>query len=147
MKKIVFLDFDGVLHPDGVATFSNLSLLEEYLHKIPSAEIVITSTWRENHSLNELRGFFSESLRGRIIGVTPSLEDGYDSGGRQLEIESFLESAGLTIDNSSWVAIDDMLHFFKEGCQNLILSDSSKGFSEINGNLLLKWYENSSVRG
>ncbi len=147
MRKLIFLDFDGVLHPDGIATFSRVSLLEEYLLKIPDAEIVITSTWRETHNLDELRNFFSEPFRSRIIGITPALEDGYDTGGRQLEIESFLDSAGLTVENSSWVAVDDMLHFFKDGCPHLILTDSSKGFSEINGHLLLQWYTNEDVKG
>lgn len=140
MKKILFLDFDGVLHPDGIGLFSNLGLLEKYLQKMPGIEIVISSTWREDHALDELKNYFPESLRDKIIDVTPSLEDGYDCGGRQREIHAFLESAGLNDENASWVALDDMPLFFDDGYPHLILTDSSQGFSEGNGDALLAWY-------
>jgi hypothetical protein len=39
MRKILFLDFDGVLHPDGAGLFSKLGLFEEYLSKMPEAEL------------------------------------------------------------------------------------------------------------
>lgn len=113
MKKLLFLDFDGVLHPDGVALFSRLALLEEYLLKMPGVDIVVSSTWRETDSLERLQGYFSEAIRDRVVGVTPSLEDGYDCGGRQREIHAFLESAGLNSENASWVALDDMAMFFR----------------------------------
>ena len=61
MKKILFLDFDGVLHPDGIALFSRLGLLEEYLLKMPEIEIVISSTWRETQGFDELKNYFSPS--------------------------------------------------------------------------------------
>lgn len=89
MRKIIFLDFDGVLHPDGVGLFSRLPLLESFLSRMPEAEIVVSSTWREDHTLDELRQFFSPELRQRISGVTPSLDDGYELGGRQKEIQSY----------------------------------------------------------
>jgi len=57
MRKIIFLDFDGVLHPDGVGLFSRLPLLESFLSRMPEAEIVVSSTWREDHTLDELRQF------------------------------------------------------------------------------------------
>jgi hypothetical protein len=40
---------------------------------MPEVEIVISSSWRETHFLEDLKANFSASLRGRIIGVTPSL--------------------------------------------------------------------------
>jgi hypothetical protein len=143
MKRILFLDFDGVLHPDGVALFSKLRLFEEHVLRMPEVEIVISSTWREDHSLDELRSYFSVPLRDRIIGVTPSLEDGYDCGGRQREIEAFLDSAGCSSDNASWVALDDMPLFFASHYPHLILTDSAQGFTESNGQALLQWYERS----
>jgi hypothetical protein len=147
MRKLLFLDFDGVLHPDGVGLFSKLGLFEEYLSKMPEAEIVISSSWRETHALEDLKANFSASLSGRIIGITPTLDDGYDSGGRQREIEAFLKIAGLNSTNSSWVALDDTQLFFEDDCDFLILTDPNQGFREIDGNALLEWYENALNAG
>lgn len=147
MRKLIFLDFDGVLHPDGVALFSQRALLESYLGQMPAAEIVISSSWRETEPLAQLRSYFSPQIHERIVGVTPSLDGGYDSGGRQLEILAFMESEDLNAQNSSWVALDDVAHFFQDGCPNLILTDSSKGFSDSEGELLLAWYRRVSRSG
>jgi hypothetical protein len=147
MRKILFLDFDGVLHPDGLGLFSKLNLFEECLSKMPEVEIVISSTWRETDSLEQLRNYFSANVRDRIIGITPSLEDGYECGGRQREIHAFLDSAGLNGENASWVALDDISLFFEDDCPNLVLTDSSQGFTEGNGKSLLEWYESTLDAG
>lgn len=145
MRKILFLDFDGVLHPDGIALFSQLPVFETYIQKMPRIEIVISSTWREDHSIEKLRGYFSHFVQSRITGVTPSLEDGYDCGGRQREIHAYLDSAGLNIENCTWIAIDDMALFFENGYPHLLLTDSSKGFTEADGDALLEWYARAVV--
>lgn len=147
MRKILFLDFDGVLHPDGIALFSQLPVFENYLQKMPGVEIVISSTWREDHSIEKLRGYFSHFVQSRITGVTPSLDDGYDCGGRQREIHAYLDSAGLSTNNCSWVALDDMALFFETGYPHLLLTDSSKGFTEANGDALLEWYKSTVKSG
>ncbi|TAH47064.1 MAG: hypothetical protein EYC71_02245 [Gammaproteobacteria bacterium] len=140
MRKIIFLDFDGVLHPDGIARFSQLPIFERFLAEMPDAEVVVSSTWREDHTLDQLRGFFSPPLRHRISGVTPSLDDGYEPGGRQKEILSYLANEGLSEKNCSWVALDDIALFFESSCQNLVLTESSSGFTEQEGRQLIAWY-------
>ena len=90
MRKIIFLDFDGVLHPDGIAKFSRLPVLERFLVEMPDAEVVVSSTWREDHTLDQLRDIFSPPLRSRITGVTPSLDDGYDLKKRKKEVFGIL---------------------------------------------------------
>ena len=147
MRKIIFLDFDGVLHPDGVGLFSQLSIFERFLTDMPEAEVVISSTWREDHTLDQLRGFFSPALQDRISGVTPSLEDGYELGGRQREIQSYLSSEELSDRNCAWVALDDIAMFFEDACQKLVLTDSSKGFTEQEGEQLVAWYNHSKSAG
>jgi hypothetical protein len=141
MRKIIFLDFDGVLHPDGVGLFSQLGVFEEYLSQMPDVEVVVSSTWREEQTLDELRKYFSPFAQDRIIGTTPSLEDGYDCGGRQREIQAFLDSAGLNSNNCFWIALDDMPLFFEDDYPNLLLTDSSQGFTASNGHSLLEWYK------
>ena len=69
-----------------------------------------------------------------------------ECGGRQREIQTFLDSANLNSENASWVALDDMPLFFEDGYPNLILTDSSRGFDESNGDALLAWYKNALDR-
>ena len=147
MRKIIFLDFDGVLHPDGVAKFSRLPILERFLLEMPDAEVVVSSTWREDHTLDQLRDIFSPPLRSRITGVTPSLDDGYDLEGRQKEILTYLANEGLSDTNCCWIALDDNAMFFEDSCQNLVLTDSSIGFTEQEGEQLIAWYKRAGSAG
>jgi len=144
MCFFIFLDFDGVLHPDGVATFANLPLFEAVLLKMPDVKIVITSSWRDDHTLEQLREFFSISFREKIIGVTPTLDGGYDMGGRQKEILSYLSNNPLFETQIQWIALDDNPLFFEPSCETLILTQSDVGFSEKEADLVLKWYRNDS---
>lgn len=60
----LFLDFDGVLHPEHCHEsrhFTCLSVLEEALRRVPQWQVVITSAWRRHKSLDELRARFSSS--------------------------------------------------------------------------------------
>lgn len=59
---ILFLDFDGVLHPEHCHEskhFCCLPFLEGVLREIPDCELVITSTWRLHKPLDDLRSYFS----------------------------------------------------------------------------------------
>jgi len=140
MRKILFLDFDGVLHPDGIGLFSKLSLFEEYVRDMSELEIIISSSWRETHSFEDLKNIFPVSLRDRICGITPTVEDGYDAGGRQREIELFLETENLNNANATWVALDDMKSFFDDDCPFLFLTKSETGFCDKDGIALQAWY-------
>jgi hypothetical protein len=108
MSKVLFLDFDGVLHPvgGGVKQFTRLPLLEAFLREpaFADASVVVSSTWRELHSLKKLQAFFSEDLRARVVGVTP-VPDEYDSEHeRYEEIRAWLEAnPGV----AAWAALDD----------------------------------------
>jgi hypothetical protein len=146
MKKIIFLDFDGVLHPDGEGLFSQREIFESYLLKMPDVEVIVSSTWREDYDLNALREFFSPSVRHQIQGVTPVLEDGCDQGGRQREIHAYLEAAGLNDKNATWVVLDDMAMFFEAGYPYVILTESTRGFDDSNGETLLRWYGSKCQR-
>jgi len=73
---IIFLDFDGVLHPDPCfdkdKLFICLPRLEQVLREFHSIRIVISSTWRLTRSLSDLKLFFSPDIANRIVGVTPT---------------------------------------------------------------------------
>ena len=127
---ILFLDFDGVLHPfsrpDGA--FSLLPRVERVIRDFPDVDIVISSTWREMHALDDLRTFFSPDIRARIVDVTPVLDGAANLHVREAEITHWLRSAGR--EGEAWVAVDDSEWFFSPQCGNLILVDAEAGFDE-----------------
>ncbi|BCF89093.1 HAD domain-containing protein [Paraburkholderia largidicola] len=109
-RAIVFLDFDGVLHPVGVpaldedfrlienpALFVWRPILERLLAPYPMVGIVVSSDWRrlfDDATLIRLLG----PLAARFVGVVESY-----GPSRSEEILSEVKRRGLT----RWVALDD----------------------------------------
>lgn len=141
---ILFLDFDGVLHPENTNRKSDLltrlPLIEDVLREFPSAEIVISSAWRLNwphHTLAtlELRRHFSEDVAPRVIGVTPNFTqldrqnapDGLHLYRRQWECEMWLRANRLP--GTPWVALDDRAYWFRPFCKNLMAFDNNVAFT------------------
>lgn len=127
---ILFLDFDGVLHPF-LARFSSdafchLPRLEKVLREFPAVQIVIASTLRESVPLAFLVQRFSPDIAVRIVGVTPILvihDAGDVAGSRHREILAYLRGSG-----ADWLALDDDASLFPPGCAELVLCDD--GFRE-----------------
>lgn len=140
MRKIIFLDFDGVLHGERDPIFAKLPQFEQYALQMPEVEIVISSAWRETRGFDKLKAPFQPAIQQRIIGITPSLDGGYLPGGRQREIETYLQNAQLWKHNADWIALDDIGFFFDPDCPYLILVDGAHGFAEQHGKALLEWY-------
>ena len=131
---ILFLDFDGVMH---AANKRDLFCREEHLARVlrdfQNVEIVISSAWRETHTLKTMQTFFLTDLRARIVGVTPSLEmDEADtcvvSAVRFCEIQKYL--ADTDNRRRRWVALDDDPTLFPPQCASLVLCDGSSGFAQ-----------------
>lgn len=137
LSVIIFLDFDGVLHPepcyDKDQLFCFLPRLEKILLEFPIVRIVVSSTWRDTRSLDTLRNFFDVTIRHKIIGTTPHWREytelfeviGYQ---RQTEIEAWLRDSGEPW--LPWVAIDDKPYLFRPFLSNLIKTESATGFDE-----------------
>ena len=71
---VLFLDFDGVVHPDGAEIdrfFGCAPLIETVLLEFESVQVIISSSWREVHPLKEIREFFAPDIAARIVGATP----------------------------------------------------------------------------
>lgn len=141
MRRLLFLDFDGVLHAEGELPFTRVPLVERYLLALPELEMVISSSWRYEHSLHQLRSFFTPALRPRIVGTTPVHPDGLGPGGRRREIEDFLAQERA----DAWVALDDMAALFAPGDPHLIWVDPRQGFTDREGEVLTAWYHTGQL--
>jgi hypothetical protein len=133
---ILFLDFDGVLHPavnyDSAQLLSKLPLLEAVLRIHHQVDIVISSTWRESRMLGQLQALFSTDIAARVVGVTPQWRDVQDGATlgtyvRQAEIEAWLRAANRTWER--WLAVDDQRHLFRPFCKNLLATNGATGLT------------------
>jgi hypothetical protein len=128
-----FLDFDGVTHPYFPRAeltdaqnqhFSFLPAIEAVFRRHPNTGIVISSSWREKHSLEALQAKFSADVRDRVVGFTPVLESpgqrGED-GSRQTEVEAWLAANGQS--DAPWVAVDDTPFLFFPGAAVVVIPD------------------------
>lgn len=130
---LIFLDIDGVCHPvnRSCGTFSCLKRLESVFRRYP-VQIVISSAWRVDHSLEALRGFFSTDIALRTIGTTPDFTiPGFDLDYRcvrEKEIDAWRRTNRR--EHDVWLAIDDCDWLFTPDCRNLLLINGQTGFDE-----------------
>ncbi|GIM62127.1 HAD domain-containing protein [Capnocytophaga canis] len=98
MQKIIFLDFDGVLNSgDNSRALSRLSFDDPaitntfiagfefdercvrwltYIINSTGAKIVVSSSWRLNYTLEEMRAIWKHfNLPGELIGYTPFIDN------------------------------------------------------------------------
>lgn len=130
MKKFIFLDIDGVIAGDdewGVmledksCPFNREALnnLELVIEAMPTAQIIISSTWRKGQSIGELqrlfkvRGFkYWNSISGKTEVLSFEKLDGrfvefYMPMPRGCEIEHYLRTNTDRIDQYKYVIFDD----------------------------------------
>lgn len=128
---LLFLDFDGVLHPfpvpaDPVQLFPSLPRLEGVLREYREVKVVISSSWREERSLADLAALFSPDIASRIIGVLPTIEISSLTDAKAVryrEIQQFLGDRP-----EDWIALDDDPDLFPNPCSHLI--QCNEGFGE-----------------
>lgn len=141
-SSFLFLDFDGVLHPVGATVdqfFCQLELLESWLRLHPTVMVVISSSWRIPHALVELREFFSEDLRCRVVGATGvHRRDLYQPTGeiprgmrheREKEVTDWLHSHGLS--SHRWAALEDELGLYRPGNARVVYCDRECGLTAL----------------
>jgi hypothetical protein len=128
IKKIIFLDFDGVLATDRYQTqlFDDGVQLhvDEYGAKFDpvcveclrqiidstDADIVVTSTWKMERGLDGMQHMWeARQLPGKVIGVTPDIDPIH----RGNEIDAWLDARTGTV---RYAIIDDcpFQDFFRE---------------------------------
>lgn len=119
--KIVFLDFDGVLNrltdfafasSQSVFHHEAVARLNDIVHE-SKAKVVISSSWRVNHSLDELRQLLKDAgFRGEVIGVTPIHNHDNASGLPDIglircgEIQAWMDGQSQPL--TSFVVLDDL---------------------------------------
>ena len=140
---ILFLDFDGVLHPEHCHEsrhFCCLSILEDALRQVPECQIVITSTWRLEQSYEDLLRRFSPDIAAMVEGVTPRYCDltnvpntlvGYE---REAECHAWLWAND--VPHRRWVAVDDRSWLYRSFCKSLFLADGRTGLTQATGSQL-----------
>ena len=132
---IIFLDFDGVLHPETYLRsgeqLCEMPRIVAVLRDFPDAHVVISSTWRVKRSLQDLQGLFPPEVAKRVIGVTPAWQDldhTVYSHHRQAEIEAWLKA-----NRSPWekfVVLDDRAWLFAPFYAPLLICDAGSGMDD-----------------
>jgi hypothetical protein len=133
-KKVLFLDFDGVLHPTthGSALLSQLPLLESALEG-RDYSMVISSSWRFHMEMEDLEKHFSSSVQNKIGGVTGDAYIG--AYARFHEINAYAMQNGIT----NWRALDDSYWEFPQGCSQLIRCNPNSGLTQREVKTLIEW--------
>ena len=133
---IIFLDIDGVLHPE-TCYRSDLQLCEMrrlvgVLQDFPQTRIVISSTWREKRSLQDLQLLFPPDVQTRVIGLTPAWQD-FDhvvyNYHRQAEIEAWLKANCPPWEK--FVVLDDSAWLFSPFYAPLLTCDRDTGMDDL----------------
>lgn len=137
-ERLLFLDFDGVLHPTHCIEESYFSNLHKLLAIIGQHQdqlrIVISSSWRFHYTWDELLAFFPQQTHRQIVGATgPTIPGTY---GRLNEILAYLDDYRGWAD---WRALDDDAEGFPDDCPQLIRCDGMKGLGPNEMDQLKSW--------
>lgn len=128
IRLILFIDFDGVLHGLNQPRMQHKSRLEALLREFPAIGVVISSSWREIHTLQELAAFFAEDIQPRLLATTPVVryQPPYPRHVRYQEICAYLAHQGHR--DIAWLALDDEEILFPPACPQLVLCNPQTGF-------------------
>lgn len=149
---ILFLDFDGVLHPDAAflvkgrptlkgegELFMWAPLLVDLLADLPEVQIVLSTSWARELSFSRACGWLPDELRTRVIGATWHSAMSFKREGfrtfatwwgeatRYQQIKRYAGRAGLV----HWVAVDDQPEGWgEEDLGKLVQTCSDTGLSD-----------------
>lgn len=145
--KILYLDFDGVLHDEevyfhprrgiyintpGRTLFEWMPILEELLAPYPEVQIVLSTSWVRVRNYSYARKQLSRSLQARVIGAT------FHSRFMRKEDFARMPRGQQIADDAAWrqpelwFAIDDDYLDWPDDCKDkLIRTYGDKGISDI----------------
>lgn len=134
---ILFLDFDGVLHPVGCRAsnhFRSSHLLSETLRTYANVRIVVSSSWRRYHRISALRRLLGP-LGWRVIGKTAAVPLVSTLPQREAACRLWLHAYAPAC---AWIALDDQPALFSLGCRNLYATNAHLGLCVDDCSLLRK---------
>ncbi|WEK29667.1 MAG: HAD domain-containing protein [Candidatus Pseudomonas phytovorans] len=140
---VLFLDFDGVLHPDAAfrtkygielraagELMMHAEVLQGILDDFPRVRISLSTSWVRMLGYQRARAALPEGLRNRTVSATwhsrmrATAREGYDLFTRYEQICGAVARAGIT----RWVAIDDDPDFsWPDGDPRLVRCDPNQG--------------------
>lgn len=150
MPPVLFLDFDGVLHPDAVYLTSRgvelraagelfmwAPVLVEALAPHQDVQIVLSTNWVRNLGYHRSRSVLPAELQARVIGATWHSAMGrgwpdfivWDAQTRYEQIRAYLSRLNTP---ARWIAIDDEAEGWADADRNqLIQTDPDLGLSAL----------------
>ena len=140
--KIVYLDFDGVLHPStptNEGLFSRAALLEPAFENT-RCSIVISSSWRFTHSLDNLRKKLPSFLAQRVVDTTGAAVIGKHARYQEITAHAYSHD-----DVILWRALDDSHWEFPVNCSELIHCNPNTGIGPKEITKLAAWLSNESI--
>lgn len=147
VKILIGLDFDGVLHPFGKTNFENKTYFIDFVKNLQKenleVNIVITSSWRYNHSLLELSDRYLSELRCEIIGKTKINHANEED--RASEFLEFVEETQnlSNIKYDIYFCLDDNDFLFKKNLDILYKTNYNNGFTKEDANILFNRIKNN----
>lgn len=144
---VLFLDFDGVLHPDAAfrtklgielraegELMMHAPILYDLLQEFPTVKISLSTSWVRMLGYQRARAVLPENLRDRTLSATwhsrmrNTAREGYDMFTRYEQICGAVTRAGIT----RWVAIDDDPDFsWPSGDSRLVRCDPDQGLGNL----------------
>lgn len=151
---ILFLDFDGVLHPETAlstrADFQHRPLLWRILREVPEVKVVFATSWRNSHTLEELVSLVTtgggEDLVKRFVGVNPVVDkasrEQRDLGHRREECLQWIQENRSQFPywkkHIPWMALDDVAYWYGLPCFELHLTNYQTGLTEADVEAVIK---------
>jgi len=136
-RPTLFLDFDGVLHPERASSSQYFLLapkLADCLSVHPHVDIVISSTWRSRYTVPELKNLLPSGLSERVLGTTSEEVDTRNLPDRLLGYPRHAQCWQWQLDHKdasdTWLALDDKPWLFYPLTPQLIECDGSIGLTD-----------------
>lgn len=145
--KILYLDFDGVLHHEDVwrhprrglyfgakgvghTLFENAALLESLLTPYPDVFIVLSTSWVPSLRYSRAASKLPPGLKRRVIGATFHTRMNRNSFDCLTRAHQVLDDVERR-QPAAWVAIDDALGWPKESLPHFVPSDPAAGIADL----------------
>ncbi|RWA52290.1 hypothetical protein AU476_18220 [Cupriavidus sp. UYMSc13B] len=162
---LLFLDYDGVLHPDAAyyvpskrgsrielradgELFMWMPILEGILEPYSNVKIVLSTSWVRELGFSKAKGFLSPRLKSRVIGGTwhskmsrhgegsHRVDDRWSELSRYQQIANYIRTKK---PSEPWIAIDDDIEDWDQSvAHRLVATDGDTGLSDLATQALLR---------